>query len=176
VFDTSRERIVLDHVLASAGLIPDLPAREIGGRWLGDGALSANAPVSIVLAEPQGGLVCFMIDSFPPKAPPPTSWFEASERPTDLIFANQIQKTLEAHVRLDQLRRSVRDAVAAMPSELRSRKELIALAGVVKETALDVICMEYRAGADELGMKWFDFSASVIQRVCWPRKPSWRMR
>lgn len=43
VFDTSRECILLDHVLASAGLIPDFPAREIGGRWLGDGALSANA-------------------------------------------------------------------------------------------------------------------------------------
>ena len=73
----------------------------------GDGALSANAPVSIVLAEPQDGLVCFVIDSFPRKAPPPTSRFEASERQTDLIFANQIQEALEAHVRLNHVRRSV---------------------------------------------------------------------
>ena len=52
-----------------------------------------------------------------------------------------------------------------MPGELRSRKELIALASVMKETALEsYACKEYTAGADELGMKWFDFSASTIQR------------
>src|SRR5438105_3535416 len=94
--------------------------------------------------------VCCVIDSFPREAAPPASWFEASERQTDLIFANQTKKTLEAYVRLDQLRRSVRDAITATPSELRSRKELAAFAGVLKETAVDVVCMEYRAGPEEV--------------------------
>ena len=90
------------------------------------------------------------------------SWFEASERQTDLIFATQ--KTLEAYLRLDQLRRSVRASIMSMPNDLQSRKELIALAEILKQTAVDVVCMEYRAEPDELGMKWFDFSTSAIGR------------
>jgi NTE family protein len=46
IFDTARgHRIELDHVLASCGFLPEFPAVEIDGRLLGDGGLSANAPV-----------------------------------------------------------------------------------------------------------------------------------
>ena len=80
------------------------------------------------------------------------------------MFANQTQKTLEAYLRFDQLGRSVREAIMAMPSELQDRKELVALTGILKQTAVDVVCMEYTAEPDELGMKWFDFSTSAIDR------------
>ena len=53
-FDSQRERIGVDHLLASAALIPDFPAVPIGNRLLADGGLAANVPVDLVLAETAG--------------------------------------------------------------------------------------------------------------------------
>jgi hypothetical protein len=48
----------------------------------------------------------------------------------------------------------------------------MALADVVKRTAVDVVCMEYRAAQDELGMKWFDLARPRSIAGGWPAKPA----
>ena len=52
--------------MASCGFLPDFAPSEIGGRLLGDGAFTANAPVEFVLADRTGDedLILFVIDLF----------------------------------------------------------------------------------------------------------------
>lgn len=164
VFDSTRERITVDHLLASAGFMPDFPVTEIDGRVLGDGGLSANTPVEIVLSEGEHDLVCFAIDPFPSRAPPPKSLLAAQERQNDLLFATQTAKALAAHARLEDLRRRVREALASLPAELRREAATTELGAAVAESGVEVVRLQYRAGPEELGMRWFDFSASAIER------------
>jgi NTE family protein len=50
IFDTARgDRIGIDHLLASCGFLPEFAPVEINGRLLGDGGLSANAPIEAVV-------------------------------------------------------------------------------------------------------------------------------
>lgn len=94
-FDTARERLAVDHLLASAALIPDFPTVQIGKRWLADGGLAANVPVDLVLSEtPETPLACFSVDLFPLAAPRPTRLADAAERQTDLSFAVQTARSL----------------------------------------------------------------------------------
>lgn len=154
----------LDHLLASAGLIPDFPASEIGGRLLGDGGLSANTPVGAVLADAPRDLVCIASDCFPRVAPRPGNWLEASERQSDLLFANQTKKAIEAASHSYALRRQLSGLLAALPASLRAKKELRPFAAFRDTGNLDVLRIEYRPTPDEIGMKWFDFSASAFER------------
>ena len=46
VFNPAKgDEISIDHLLASCGFLPEFAPVEIGGRLLGDGGLSANAPI-----------------------------------------------------------------------------------------------------------------------------------
>lgn len=97
-FDTSRERVTVDHVIASASLMPDfLPAR-IGDLLLVDGGLSANVPADLVLGEPPGdeALAVLVADPFPGAAPPPRGLLGGFARQSDLLFAMQTRRTMRA--------------------------------------------------------------------------------
>jgi NTE family protein len=63
-FESGKDEIGMDHLLASCGFLPEF-AVEIGGRILVDGGLSVNAPFDRVLEEdtPQG-LKLFVIDLY----------------------------------------------------------------------------------------------------------------
>ncbi len=138
-FDTARERLTADHLMASAALIPDFPAVEIGGRAYVDGGLAANVPADLVLQEPPSGpLSCFIVDPFPRAAPRPRRLGDASERQSDLIFACQTSRTLRAMCQLWY----ARDAEAP---------------GAVYQLA-------YASQPGETAMKGFDFSRTSLDR------------
>lgn len=100
LFDSQRERIELDHLLASCGFLPEFAPVEIDGRLLGDGGLAANAPVEPVLDESEGSdATIFVVDLFARDGPRPTGLESALERKNGLLFGNQ------TFVRLDAYRR-----------------------------------------------------------------------
>ena len=73
VFDSHDELIGVEHLLASAALIPDFQPVTINGRVLVDGGLADNVPVDVVLSRlPEVPLTCFVLDLFPTCAPPPS--------------------------------------------------------------------------------------------------------
>lgn len=138
-FDSQRERIGVDHLLASAALIPDFPVVPIGNRLLADGGLAANVPVDLVLAElPAEPLACFSVDPFPLAAPRPVRLADAAERQTDLTFAAQTMRTLRAMRLLWQARGD------GPPGA--------------------VYCLNYRHWEGEVALKSYDFARSSLDR------------
>ncbi|WP_376095829.1 patatin-like phospholipase family protein [Roseomonas sp. CCTCC AB2023176] len=66
-WDTARgDRIGPDHVVASCALLPLFAPLAVEGRLLGDGGLSCNLPLDLVLgAPPPGDLLVIASDLFP---------------------------------------------------------------------------------------------------------------
>jgi len=96
IFDTSRgDEISIDHILASCGFLPEFAPVEIGGRLLGDGGLSANAPIEALSDHSRSELV-FVIDLFARDGMRPRSLEDALARKNDLLFGNQTLRRLEA--------------------------------------------------------------------------------
>ena len=143
VFDTARAPITLDHVLGSCALLPNFLPVAVDGRLLVDGGLAANTPAHLVLDPPGDALTCFVVDPFPLAAARPGRLLDAQERQSDLIFASQTRRTLQAQQQLWSL--AARLAPETPPRGMAWR-------------------IEYRAGEDETAIKGFDFGTAVLQR------------
>jgi NTE family protein len=140
VFNTATTRITVDHLMASAALIPDFPPARIGERWLVDGGLAANVPVDPVLGpEAAEDMLCFLVDLFPIQAPAPRDLAGMAMRQTDLTFACQTERSLRAVAALDAT-------------------------GPPKRPRVDVIRTSYAANASETLMKSWDFSQAALTR------------
>jgi NTE family protein len=138
-FDTARGRVELDHLMASAALLPDYPAVEVDGRAYVDGGMAANVPVDLVLGEPPSeALSCFVADLFTASAPRPRRLGEANERQSDLIFAKQTDRTLRAMQQVWSLRQDMAPGA--------------------------VYRLEYEYQQSEAALKSFDFSQSSLDR------------
>ena len=139
VFDTRNERIGVEHLLASAALIPDFQPVKINGRVLVDGGLANNVPVDVVLSEPPDlPLTCFALDLFPTHASPPSHLLQAAQRQNDLMFANQTRRSLRDQQEIWRLRAPGHPA--------------------------SIYWLEYRGTSDEIAMKSYDFSGAILKR------------
>ncbi len=137
-FDTARQTLTIDHLMATSALIPDFRAVEVDGRAFADGGLAANTPVDLVLAEQPGEpLACFAADPFPITAPRPRRLADAAERQSDLVFACQTARTLRAMRQLWEARHGPPGAV---------------------------YLMHYAYQEGEVAMKSYDFSQSSLDR------------
>jgi NTE family protein len=94
LFDTARETLTMDHLMASCGMLPEFAPVAIDGRLLGDGGLAANAPVEPILADATARLV-FVLDLFARDGGRPRSLAAAIARKNELIFGNQTLRLLE---------------------------------------------------------------------------------
>ncbi len=98
LFDSLRDRIGIDHLLASCGFLPEFAPIEIDGRLLGDGGLAANAPVEPMLEECQGSdATILVVDLFARDGPRPRTLESALERKNGLLFGNQTFLRLAAY-------------------------------------------------------------------------------
>ena len=95
----------MDHILASAALVPDFAPVPLDSLVLVDGEFGANTPVDLALGEsPSEALAVFVADPFPGRAPLPVVPMEALARHSDLLFAAQTRRTLRALEQLWSLR------------------------------------------------------------------------
>jgi NTE family protein len=142
IFDTAAGDVLRsEHLLASCGFLPEFAPVEIGGRLLGDGGLSINAPFEPVLDEAGSPPpYILVVDLFARDGSRPTSLETALARKTDLTFANQ--------------------TVLRLQSFLRGRTA----AGAAAHTAPPIFYLSYRAVPDEAGSeKMFDLSRRTAE-------------
>lgn len=89
-FDTRTHRVDANHLRASSALLPAFSPVQIGARTLGDGGISANLALDVVLCEihPRP-LLCIAIDLLPLRGPIPTSLGETVLRMQDLVLLHR---------------------------------------------------------------------------------------
>ncbi len=166
VFDTRRGSAPLgpEHLMASCALIPDFAPVEIEGRLLGDGALSANTPLDLVLDEPaEEGRLCFVLDLFARGGARPRALIDAAARAQDLIFSGHTELILEGRRREHRLRALIGRVAARLPPALRQDAEVAELLAEGRGRGTTVLRLAYRVPAGEADIqKTFDFSRSAV--------------
>jgi NTE family protein len=165
VFDTRRgTRIGPEHVIASSALPPDFAPVEVEGRLLGDGGLSANTPLDLILDEPVGrDLICFVLDLFSREGEPPRSLSEAAARAEDLVFAGQTGLILEGRQREQHLRTLIAKLSTRLPPEIREDPQVAPVLAEGRATATTILHLAYRSSPGATGIqKTFDFSRTAL--------------
>ena len=144
IFDSHKERIEIDHLMASCGFLPEFAPVQVDGHLLGDGGLSLNAPFDPILqAETDGDLLLYVIDLYARDGDRPDSFEAASERKNDLLFGNQTYIRLKYCLELSRLRRKQNGGGDGQREK--------------------VFLLSYRPGMEEPGPeKSFEFSASAL--------------
>jgi NTE family protein len=142
MFDSRKTRIEMDHLLASCGFLPEFAPVEVGGRLLGDGGLSLNAPFDPILeGNLDGDLLLYVVDLYARDGARPRSLETAAERKSDLLFGNQTVLRLKYAAELRQLRRKQGGQAAGDR----------------------IVLLSYRPGMEEPGPeKPFEFSAAAL--------------
>lgn len=141
VFDTTRDRIGPEHVLASTAITPGFPPVMIEGRMLCDPGYVNNTPLDLAFATPPDReTLCVVVELFSLRSPRPASLDAVLERTQDIMFASPTRRTIAA------LRREY-----ALRAELDPSLPPISL-----------LHLAYQAAGHELAAKTLDFSPSSI--------------
>jgi NTE family protein len=165
VFDNRKgDRITLDHILASSALAPVFTPIELDGRLLGDGGLSSNTPLDLVLNEAgDGERVCFVVELFARQGSRPDSISATLARSLDLMFGNQTMARLEGQQALYRLRADLKHLADMLPMERREDPEIARLLGENRVQPTMVLMIGQRAAPDEAGAgKMFDYSQVTL--------------
>ena len=90
-FDSARETITPDHIMASGALPPGFPPIVIDGEAYWDGGLVSNTPLQYVLdgGGPREDMCVFQIDLFSASGPLPESLFDVAQREKEIRYSSR---------------------------------------------------------------------------------------
>jgi NTE family protein len=95
IFDTARERITIDHLMATTAFPVLYPPEKIAGRMYVDGGLSENLPLSALFEPPEtADVICLAVDLASPRGAAPKSLDDALNRGQDLILSKQSEHAI----------------------------------------------------------------------------------
>jgi NTE family protein len=141
VFDSTVDELGLQHILASASLMPEFGPVEIDGRLLADGGFSANLPLASVLERTEEDLLCVAVELFGFDGTPVASRTALAERANDMTYLTQ-----------------TRQAVALAEARHRCR----ALASAARQPSIVLAVVLYTGRNEGTDQKLFDFSRTSL--------------
>lgn len=163
-FDSARDPIGAEHLLASGGLLPNFPAIALDGRWLGDGGLSVNLPYEPFLASDRKSAPerLLAVELFVPRAGTPTTLGDALERSNDVKYASQ------SELRLAGLKRERALEAALHPERPGQRLAWIGYTGEGEQGGMEKI---FDCSRQALRQRWEAGAADAAAVLDWLAAP-----
>ena len=163
-FDSHKEKITVEHIMASGALPPGFPPIEIAGRAYWDGGVYSNSPLEIFLQDKSKvDALCFMVDLWDPTEARPKSIAEAMARYKNIQYASRSQEQLLMHQKIQDMQGVIRSLSEQLSAEQRKKKEIQALMKLGCEHTINVVHLIMKALPDDHYFKDVDFSAATLQ-------------
>ncbi|WP_207482268.1 patatin-like phospholipase family protein [Arenibaculum pallidiluteum] len=164
LFDTLRQRIGPEHLIASSAFLPDFRPVQIDGRLFGDGGLRANLPIGPVLEDTDSAdMMCIAVDLFGIRGTLPGSITAAADRREELLLATQSHDALAAYRRMHELRCKLARLAASIPGDVRGDPAVADALADCTASAVTILHLVHRGdrGGGVLGL--YDFSTAALQ-------------
>lgn len=155
-------RIDARHVMASGALPPGFPPVEIDGRHYWDGGLVSNTPLSHVLDHQTGDMLVFQVDLFPAEGPLPRTMTDIWSREKDIRYSSRTRTVTDQYLHARREHRAIRALLDSLPEELATSPAAMELAGMIDESAVNIVHLIYRTRTWESGARDFEFSRSTM--------------
>jgi NTE family protein len=161
-FDSTRDKIGPEHVLASGSLPPGFPATRVGDDLYWDGGCVSNTPLDALYRDPPHGHTrVFMIDLWDAHGPAPTTMDAVAWRAKQIQYASRtahhIKQVAAAHNHrwaLSQLMRQGVDVAGVCDADT--------LAGGVGDATFEIVHIIYHPAADQIADSDAEFSRPSI--------------
>jgi NADPH-dependent 2,4-dienoyl-CoA reductase/sulfur reductase-like enzyme/predicted acylesterase/phospholipase RssA len=165
-FDSYRDNITPDHIIASGSLPPGFPWAVIDGKHYWDGGIVSNTPLDQVI-ELCGstGKKVYMVNLYPSKKPLPRSMIEVIVRKEEILYSEKIRKDIRTRELIDNYRKLIEEIISYLePKEveqIKQRPRYIQTMGDSGSVSITRIVNEGEEG--EPASKDYDFSRRSIE-------------
>lgn len=163
-FDSSRQTIGYEHIMASGALPPAFPPVEVDGAWYWDGGIVSNTPLDVIIDQlPRRSSLCFMVDLFDSMGPRPQVMEDVEARRKDIMYASRSDRSIEAHRAMHNLRRAIMALWDRLPPEAQKDPHLNELGDLGCVTTMHIVRLVHRSEPGELASKDYEFSADSVR-------------
>jgi NTE family protein len=163
VFDSKKQKIRAEHIMASGALPPGFPPIEIDGHAYWDGGVYSNSPLEVFLEDDvQCDALCFMVDLWDPTETRPQSIAEALARYKSIQYASRSAEQLLMHQQLQDMQRAIRVLAENLTPAARKKEELQSLIGMGCDHTINVVHLIMKALPEDHFFKDIDFGAQTI--------------
>ena len=163
-FDSDRQRLGVDHIMASAALPPGFPPVEIDGVAYWDGGVVSNTPLQYVLdEEPRPDLCVFQVDLFSARGPGPQTVLDALEREKDIRYSSRTRLNTDAFCRIQAMRRGVHRLLAKLPKSLAGDEDVELLRKLSCDARVTIVHLINRRHAYQSQAKDYEFSRRTVE-------------
>ena len=163
-FDTKRETITPDHIMASGALPPGFPPVFIDGQAYWDGGLVSNTPLQYVLdgGGPREDMCVFQIDLFSACGPMPETLFDIAQREKDIRYSSRTRLNTDMAKELQSMRRAIRRLEGKLPDAVKDTLDWRLLAALSCDAAITIVHLIHRRAAYSTQSNDYEFSRFTI--------------
>jgi NTE family protein len=159
-FDTAKQRVGPEHIMASGALPPGFPPIEIDGEPYWDGGLVSNTPLEYVLERsgPRTDMCIFQIDLFSARGGMPENLFDIAQREKEIRYSSRTRLNTDIFREIQTIRRAIRRLRAMMPLQLANDPDWQFLDSVSCGAAVTIVLLIHRRAAYWTQSNDYEFS------------------
>ena len=164
-FDSSKQRIQPEHIMASGALPPGLAVVEIDGNYYWDGGLVSNTPLQYVVDfEPREDMLIFQVDLFPARGQLPKNLDEVAEREKDIRYSSRTRTGPKMPCCGISCGPACRPSSTSLPPELQENPVAQRLRAFACPKTVDIVHLIYRPTVPQGSTKDFQFVRGTIDQ------------
>src|SRR5271166_3452009 len=127
-FDSQRQTIIPEHIMASGALPPGLPPVVIDGNHYWDGGIVSNSPLWFVLDDAPGlSALITQVDLFSARGPLPMNLDQVLERAKDIQYSSKTRFNTTRVEELEGFRAALGRLLGKLPPKLRDDPDVLML-------------------------------------------------
>ncbi len=163
-FDSTRDPLGPEHIMASGALPPGLATVEVDGRHYWDGGLVSNTPLQYVMSqEPLASMLVFQVDLFPARGKLPENLDQVCEREKDIRFSSRTRNSTKFACLQRAHHADLAAFLARLPPELQSDPVAQRLKAHASPAPVDLVHLIYRPAAPQGSAKDYEFGRSTME-------------
>jgi NTE family protein len=166
-FDSLKQTVGPEHIMASGALPPGLPSIAIEGIHYWDGGIVSNSPLWYVLDDAPGlSALITQVDLFSARGPLPKNLDEVLERSKDIQFSSKTRFNTTRIEELESLRAALGRLLAKLPPKFRDDPDVRVLAPLARgRHHITIMHLINRRSAYSSSDKDYLFSRSEVQQL-----------
>ncbi len=163
-FDSAKQKIGPEHVMASGSMPPGFPGMRIDGDLFWDGGCVSNTPLEgIFQAEPKVDTLCFMVDLFNPVGQEPEDMDDVETRSKDILYTSRTAHHIGHVNNRHNLQKALSHVLSKLPDNLKNDAVVKELKSFATDSNFDIVHIVYDAPAYEVKSKDCEFSKASIR-------------
>ncbi len=162
IFDSQKQRILPEHVMASGALPPALPTVEIEGQHYWDGGLISNTPLQWVMDDEPEDTLVFQVDLWPARGDYPRNMLEVATRQKEIQYSSRTRFITSRFHHAQKMRHAFAELYDMLPDNLKHSARARTLHEFADLNQYHIVHLIYHAKSYEGYSKDFEFSRTTM--------------